>query len=52
MTAHTLRMQRMLWLLPRLCDVCGQRMTEGYAVKSDDGTEGDVCAACLGKEEE
>lgn len=47
--ARFLRISHVVWVIPRLCDVCRQSMDVGYQVLSDDGTRGDVCGACLGR---
>lgn len=49
--AKYLKAVRSLYMFPHRCDVCGVVFDVGWAVKSDDGTEGDVCSRCLNKEE-
>ena len=45
--ATYLKAVRSLYIFPRKCDVCKITFDIGYAVISDDGTQGDVCGRCL-----
>lgn len=46
-----LRIVQSLYIIPHDCDVCDQTFDVGYAVVSDDGTSGDICGACLKRED-
>ena len=45
--AQYLKVTRCFYVIPHCCDLCSVEFDVGYAVKSDDGTEANICAGCL-----